>query len=63
MVPMLSFGSLSPSSEPAVHVETNAAGAAPFWAALGYQPTGRVVPFQDGTVETTVAVWTRPVEV
>ncbi len=46
-----------------MHVETNAAGAAPFWAALGYQPTGRVVPFQDGTVETTVAVWTRPVEV
>lgn len=44
-------------------VETNAAGAAPFWAALGYQPTGRVVPFQDGTVETTVALWTRPVEV
>lgn len=43
-------------------VETNAAGAAPFWTALGYQPTGRVVPFQDGTVNTTVAVWSRPVE-
>lgn len=43
-------------------VETNAAGAAPFWNALGYRPTGRVVPFQDGTVTTTAAVWSRPVE-
>lgn len=41
-------------------VETNAAGAGPFWSKLGYRPTGRVVPFTEGTVRTTVAVWTRP---
>lgn len=41
-------------------VETNAAGAEPFWSKLGYRPTGRVVPFTEGTVRTTVAVWTRP---
>jgi GNAT superfamily N-acetyltransferase len=43
-------------------VETNAAGAEPFWTKLGYRPTGRVVPFIDGPVETTVAVWTRPLD-
>jgi GNAT superfamily N-acetyltransferase len=43
-------------------VETNAAGAEPFWSRLGYRPTGRVVPFIEGPVETTVAVWTRPLE-
>jgi Acetyltransferases len=43
-------------------VETNAAGAEPFWCKLGYRPTGRVVPFVEGRIQTTVAVWTRPLE-
>ncbi len=39
-------------------VETNAEAAAPFWAAMGYRPTGPARPFRNGLVETTVLVWT-----
>jgi predicted GNAT superfamily acetyltransferase len=42
-------------------VETNAEQAAPFWAALGYTPEGTPRPFEQGSVRTTVRVWTRPV--
>ena len=43
-------------------VETNAAAAEPFWSKLSYRPSGRVVPFVEGPVKTSVAVWTRPLE-
>jgi GNAT superfamily N-acetyltransferase len=42
-------------------VGTNAAEAEPFWAALGYQPTGTPGPYQAGATTTTdVTAWTRP---
>lgn len=42
-------------------VGTNAADAAPFWAALGYQPTGNPRPYQAGANATDVTAWSRPV--
>ena len=41
-------------------VETNAAVAEPFWRALGYQPTGEVVPYASGDVKSSTAIWERP---
>lgn len=41
-------------------VETNAAEAEPFWAALGYTPSGPPRPYRQGAVSTTVTIWTRP---
>jgi GNAT superfamily N-acetyltransferase len=43
-------------------VETNAAHAAPFWAALGYAPEGEPRPYTAGDVTTTVTIWTRAVK-
>lgn len=40
-------------------VGANAAGAEPFWASLGYAPTGQVAPFEDGLVHSTTAIWER----
>jgi GNAT superfamily N-acetyltransferase len=40
-------------------VGTNAAEAEPFWAALGYQPTGTPKRYQAGTTTTDVSAWTR----
>jgi len=42
-------------------VATNAAEAEPFWAAVGYRPSGPPTPYRAGSVDTEVAVWTRPV--
>lgn len=41
-------------------VETNIEQAAPFWQALGYTPSGAAKPYFDGTLHTTVRIWTRP---
>lgn len=41
-------------------VATNAADAAPFWAAQGYQPTGVPQPYAAGDTATEVSVWCRP---
>jgi GNAT superfamily N-acetyltransferase len=41
-------------------VAINAAGAAPFWADLGYRPAEPPKPYQAGPVATTVTAWTRP---
>lgn len=42
-------------------VDTNADLAEPFWAKLGYEPTGESVPYVSGSVESTARIWTRPV--
>lgn len=42
-------------------VDANADVAEPFWAKLGYQPTGEVSPYVSGRVESTARVWVRPV--
>lgn len=42
-------------------VGTNTAEAEPFWAALGYQPTGTPKPYQAGAITTDVTAWTRSV--
>lgn len=42
-------------------VDTNADLAEPFWAKLGYEPTGESVPYVLGSVESTARIWTRPV--
>jgi GNAT superfamily N-acetyltransferase len=42
-------------------VATNAAEAEPFWAAVGYRPSGPPTPYRAGPVDTEVTVWTRPV--
>ncbi|MFC4787143.1 GNAT family N-acetyltransferase [Nocardioides sp. MAHUQ-72] len=42
-------------------VETNAEVAEPFWQAMGYRPTGPPRPYRNGTVDTTLRIWTRPV--
>lgn len=44
-------------------VDTNADAAEPFWAKLGYQPTGEASPYSSGCVESTARVWTRSVVV
>ncbi len=41
-------------------VATNAAGAEPFWRALGYEPTGEQKPYRYDHVTSTVALWERP---
>ena len=41
-------------------VDTNADQAAPFWRALGYEPTGEVKPYSNGTVESVARLWERP---
>lgn len=38
-------------------VATNASVAEPFWAALGYLPTGRVRPWRYGGMVTSTARW------
>lgn len=43
----------------AVTVATNAAQAAPFWRAMGYQPQGAPVPYAGAQVQTTAQVWAR----
>ncbi|OIH92837.1 GNAT family N-acetyltransferase [Curtobacterium sp. MCBA15_001] len=43
-------------------VERNAAHAEPFWSALGYAPTGEVKPYRYDKLESTVSIWTRPVD-
>lgn len=43
-------------------VERNAAHAEPFWIALGYAPTGEVKPYRYDNLESTVSIWTRPVD-
>ncbi|MGY5763988.1 GNAT family N-acetyltransferase [Brachybacterium sp. DNPG3] len=43
-------------------VATNARVASPFWERLGYRPTGEVRPFADGTVTSTAAILSRPLE-
>jgi GNAT superfamily N-acetyltransferase len=45
----------------AVIVETNADQAAPFWQALGYQPSGDPLPYRDGSLHTTAQAWALPV--
>ncbi|SFC93539.1 hypothetical protein SAMN04487968_11514 [Nocardioides terrae] len=42
-------------------VGSNAAEAEPFWAALGYQPTGEPTRYQAGATTTDATVWTRSV--
>jgi len=42
-------------------VATNAEVAEPFWRALGYEPTGERKPYRYDHVESTVALWERPV--
>lgn len=42
-------------------VATNAAGAEPFWRALGYVPTGERKPYRYDKLESTVALWERAV--
>lgn len=42
-------------------VDTNADLAEPFWAKLGYEPTGESVPYVSGSVESTARIWTRTV--
>nr|WP_261783953.1 GNAT family N-acetyltransferase [Curtobacterium sp. TC1] len=42
-------------------VATNAAGAEPFWRALGYAPTGERKPYRYDGLESTVALWERAV--
>lgn len=41
-------------------VATNAAVAEPFWRALGYTPTGETKPYRYDHLESTVALWERP---
>ncbi len=41
-------------------VQTNAEHAAPFWEALGYRTVGPPRPYEQGSVRTTVRLWTRP---
>lgn len=41
-------------------VATNAEVAEPFWKALGYHPTGEVASYAAGQVESTAAIWERP---
>lgn len=41
-------------------VETNADLAEPFWARLGYEPTGDVSTYVSGDVESTARIWGRP---
>ncbi|GAA4735382.1 hypothetical protein GCM10023216_30360 [Isoptericola chiayiensis] len=41
-------------------VDTNRDVAAPFWRALGYEPTGDVTPFESGSVRSTARIWARP---
>jgi len=42
-------------------LDTNKDTAEPFWRSLGYEPTGESVPYQRGTVTSTVALWERPI--
>ncbi len=39
-------------------VDSNADAAQPFWAALGYEPTGEFSVYQAGTVRSTARAWT-----
>ncbi|PQZ53486.1 MULTISPECIES: GNAT family N-acetyltransferase [unclassified Microbacterium] len=41
-------------------VATNAEIAEPFWQALDYHPTGETAPYTAGNVESTAAIWERP---
>lgn len=41
-------------------VATNADVAEPFWRALGYEPTGETKPYRYDHLESTVALWERP---
>lgn len=41
-------------------VATNAPYAEPFWAAQGYQPTGKPKPYAAGDTTTEVTIWCRP---
>jgi GNAT superfamily N-acetyltransferase len=41
-------------------VATNASVAEPFWRALGYAPTGEEKPYRYDHLESTVALWERP---
>ena len=43
-------------------LDTNKDVAEPFWRSLGYAPTGESVPYQRGTVASTVALWERPID-
>lgn len=42
-------------------VATNAAVAEPFWRAVGYEPTGERKPYRYDHLESTVALWERPI--
>ncbi|MFJ4297726.1 GNAT family N-acetyltransferase [Curtobacterium sp. NPDC089689] len=41
-------------------VATNADVAEPFWRSLGYEPTGETKPYRYDRLESTVALWERP---
>lgn len=44
-------------------VETNASVAEPFWRAMGCSSQGEPRSYVHDTLETTVRIWTRPVNV
>lgn len=42
-------------------VETNLKFAEPFWLKMGYSRTGETKPYKEGSVESRVLIYTRPI--
>ena len=42
-------------------VETNLKFAEPFWLKMGYSHTGETKPYKEGSVESRVLIYTRPI--